>query len=443
VGKLFGTDGVRGVANSELTPELALRLGRAAATVLRRSERGRILIARDTRASGTLLEAALSAGIQSAGVDVVYCGVLPTPAVAFLVTDVSADAGAMISASHNPAEDNGIKFFGADGYKLSDATEAEIEAGVDAQAQAVTGAGVGRAEALVDADSRYVAHALGALEGRSLGGLRVVLDCANGAAFRASPAALRKAGAEVIVVGGEPDGMNINVDCGSTHPEMLAGAVVEHRAHAGLAHDGDADRLIAVDEAGKVVDGDAIIAALAVELQEQKGLTGDLVVGTVMCNLGFRKAMDGRGIKLIETPVGDRYVIEAMREHGAVIGGEQSGHVIFADHSTTGDGLITGLRLLARMASSGKPLSELASIVEKFPQVLVNVAVERPGRVGDCLPVWEVVAKEEAGLDGDGRILVRASGTEPVVRVMVEASDESSAGSAAGRIAAVIEKEMS
>jgi phosphoglucosamine mutase len=400
------------------------------------------LIARDTRASGTLLEAALSAGIQSAGVDVIYCGVLPTPAVAFLVTDVSADAGAMISASHNPAGDNGIKFFGADGYKLSDATEAKIEAGLDAEAGAVTGADVGRAESLSDAESRYIAHALGGLEGRSLEGLRVVLDCANGSAFSTSPAALRKAGAEVIIVAGEPDGTNINVDCGSTHPEVLAKAVVEHRAHVGLAHDGDADRLIAVDEAGGVVDGDSIIAALALELKEQGKLAGDLVVGTVMCNLGFRKAMDGRGIKLVETPVGDRYVIEAMREHGAAIGGEQSGHVIFADHSTTGDGLITGLRLLARMASTGKPLSELATIVEKFPQVLLNVRVERPGRVGDCLEVWEAVAKEEASLDGDGRILVRASGTEPVVRVMVEASDELTAGSAAGRIAEVIEREM-
>jgi phosphoglucosamine mutase len=443
--RLFGTDGVRGVANTELTPELALGLGRAAAAALRAGEGGprpRVLIVRDPRASGDLLEAALSAGLLSGGADVIRCGVLPTPAAAFLVTDLGAQAAAVISASHNPAADNGIKFFGADGFKLSDAEEDRIERLLRGSRPGLTGDAVGRSSVLDDAEERYVTSVARALDGRSLEGLRVVLDCAHGAAFRTSPMALKRAGAEVIAINVDPDGMNINVGCGSTVPELLTKSTVEHRADVGLAHDGDADRLIAVDEAGNVVDGDAILAILALELEEQGRLAGGLVVTTVMANLGFKTAMAASGIEVIETPVGDRYVIEAMRAHGAVIGGEQSGHLIFGEYSTTGDGIVTGLRLLGRMVSSGKALSELARVVERFPQVLIGVATPDRERLSEATSVWRSVEEVRRRLGERGRVLVRPSGTEPLVRVMVEAAEEATARSAAEEIAEAVKEAL-
>ena len=443
--RLFGTDGVRGIANLELTPEIALRLGRAAATALRRRsshQRPSVLIVRDTRRSGDLLEAALTAGLLSAGSDVFNCGVLPTPAAAFLGPEQGADAAAVVSASHNPASHNGIKFFGPDGFKLSDAEEEGIEALLDTPGGSALGAEVGRILAFPEAEDRYIAHALRSLDGRRLTNLKVVVDCANGAAVRTSPRALAQAGAEVIAINVDPDGMNINVGCGSTAPEAVAEAVRNHQADVGLSHDGDADRVLAVDSRGELVDGDAIIAILATELKEQGRLPGNIVVTTVMANLGFRLAMAGAGIDLVETAVGDRYVIEAMRRRGAGIGGEQSGHVILADCSTTGDGLITGLRLLGRMASTGRPLSDLAGVVERYPQVLVNVAVADRDALPGATRVWEAVEAVRTRLGDQGRVLVRPSGTESLVRVMVEASDSPTAERAAAAIVDAVVQEL-
>ena len=447
MGRLFGTDGVRGVANLDLTPELALALGRAAATTFRSQHRHpSVVIVRDTRRSGDLLQAALSAGLLSAGCDVVDGGILPTPAAAYLTQALQADAGAVVSASHNPAPDNGIKFFGPDGYKLTDETEKGIEASLDAptvSSGSPTGAEVGRIIACPDAEDSYVAHALASLEGRRLDGMKVVVDCANGAAYRTSPRALGEAGAEVVAINDHPDGMNINVASGSTEPARLAEAVVRLGADAGLAHDGDADRVLAVDASGRLVDGDAIIAILARELAEAGRLPGNRVVTTVMANLGFRLAMAAAGIDVEETAVGDRYVIEAMRRTGAGIGGEQSGHVILADCSTTGDGLITALRLLGRMAATGKPLSELAAIVERYPQVLVNVPVKDRESLGTATGVWTEVDRVREALGTQGRVLVRPSGTESLVRVMVEASEASAAQQAAAAIVEAVERELS
>ncbi len=437
MGKLFGTDGVRGVANTQLTPDLVLRLGRAAARELTGGrKRSRVVVARDTRISGPMIQAALSAGVMSAGAEVVDAGVLPTPGVAFLVKLLGAQAGAVISASHNPFQDNGIKFFGADGFKLSDAEEARIEELVNSDS---AGTRTGANETLADAERLYVKHALEALERRSLGGLRIVLDCSNGAAYCTSPEAFRQAGAEVTVLNDDPDGVNINLRCGSQHLEGLVERVKATGADLGLAHDGDADRVIAVDEQGTVVDGDGLIAALAIELKEAGQLSGNLVVSTVMANLGFRKAMAEAGIELVETPVGDRYVLEAMRERGAAIGGEQSGHVIFSRFSTTGDGLITGLRIAGRMVSSGRKLSELAEVVQKFPQVLLNVTVADARQAGGSPALAEAVRRAQEELGDRGRVLVRPSGTEPLVRVMVEAQDLETANAIAGELAGLIE----
>ena len=440
VPRLFGTDGVRGIANLELTPSIALDLGRAAATAFRSQHtRPAVLIVRDTRRSGDLLEAALSAGLMSAGSDVLACGVLPTPAAAFLATDLRTDAGAVVSASHNPADHNGIKFFGPDGFKLTDDQEAHIEALLTGEVPpAVVGAEVGTISVLPDAEDRYVAHALRSLGGRRLDGLKIVVDCANGAAFRTSPRALAEAGAEVIAINDVPDGMNINVGCGSTDLRPVAEAVLGYGADLGLAHDGDADRVLAVDATGALVDGDAIIAILALELKEANRLPGDLVVTTVMANLGFRLAMAGAGIGLVETAVGDRYVIEAMRQRGIGIGGEQSGHVILADCSTTGDGLITGLRLAGRVMATGRRLAELATVVERYPQVLVNVPVRNREALPGAEGVWKAVAAVKASLGELGRVLVRPSGTEAVVRVMVEAGDQATADEAAATIVAAV-----
>lgn len=437
MGKLFGTDGVRGVANSQLSPDLVLRLGRAAVRELGSGvDRPRIVIARDTRISGPMLRSALAAGAMSAGADVLDAGVLPTPAVAYLVRHLQAQAGAVISASHNPFADNGIKFFGGDGYKLTDEQEARIEAVLELEA---FGSQVGSLSRPGDAERLYVESALGCLQGRSLDGLRLVLDCSNGAAYRTSPKAFRRAGVHVTVLSDRPNGVNINANCGS---QVLGGLVKKVRsmgADLGLAHDGDADRVIAVDEQGTVVDGDCLIAALALELKEQGRLPGNRVVTTVMANLGFRRAMAAAGIEVSETPVGDRYVLETMRATGAAIGGEQSGHLIFADHSTTGDGLITGLRLAARMVDTGRKLSDLAAVVEKFPQVLVNVRVADASQAGTSPLLLEAVREVEAELGDGGRVLVRPSGTEPLVRVMVEAQDEAIASAIAERLAGTIE----
>lgn len=427
---------MRGVANSQLTPDLAVRLGRAAARVLAGTgARQRVVIARDTRISGPMIQSALAAGFMSAGVDVVDAGVLPTPAVAFLVKVLGARAGAVISASHNPFSDNGIKFFGADGFKLTDGQEERIEALVDA------GSGddrPGTIESWAGAGELYVSHALQSLEGRRLDGLRIVLDCSHGAAFTTSPEAFRRAGAEALVLNAEPDGVNINAGCGSQHLKGLADRVRQSEAHLGLAHDGDADRVIAVDERGRVVDGDGLIAALAIELKEAERLSGNLVVSTVMANLGFRRAMATAGIDLAETPVGDRYVLETMRHRGAAIGGEQSGHVIFSEFSTTGDGLITGLRLAGLMASTGRALSDLAAVVERFPQVLLNVRVADARQAGASPELAQAVEQARRDLGDSGRVLVRPSGTEPLVRVMVEARDMETAESVAKSLAAVI-----
>ncbi|MBA3745487.1 phosphoglucosamine mutase [Sporichthya sp.] len=436
--RLFGTDGVRGVANVDLTAELAMDLSAAAARVLsaHRSGGGRPLavVGRDPRASGEFLEAAVVAGLASAGTDVVRLGVLPTPGVAWLTAMLNADLGVMLSASHNPAPDNGIKFFARGGHKLPDATEDEIAALLDADWQRPTGGDVGRVRDETDAARRYLDFLLTTVPNR-LDGITVVIDCANGAASEIAPVALRAAGAEVHILHSEPDGLNINLACGSTHPEDLMAAVKAHGAHAGLAFDGDADRCLAVDAEGNLVDGDQILAVLALAMKESGHLADDTVVVTVMSNLGFRLAMTEAGVKVIDTAVGDRYVLEAMRAGGYTLGGEQSGHVVMLEHATTGDGLLTALHLLARMAATGQSLAELAALMTRLPQVLINVkGVNRSG-VGDNPDLAEAVAAAEAELGSSGRVLLRPSGTEPLVRVMVEAASADQAQAVADRLA--------
>ena len=440
MGRLFGTDGVRGRFGEDLTTELARDLGRAAVVVLARyqPDTPRLVIGRDTRASGEELEGALVEGITAAGGDVHLVGVEPTPAVAFLTTALSAGAGVVISASHNPPEDNGIKFFGPFGFKLSDDLEDEIEAEMGRDG------GIGRAGAVLDLPPDapdYLDHVVSAAEAR-LDGLRVIVDCANGAASRVAPEALRRLGADVYPIFAEPDGWNINVDCGALHPDVVAGAVRAAGADAGVAHDGDADRALFADADGAVIDGDQVLAACAIAMKAQGRLTGDVVVATVMSNLGLRVAMDAAGIRLVHAPVGDRYVLEQMQEHGAVLGGEQSGHVIFREHATTGDGLITAVRFLSLARRTGVSVAELASAVRRFPQVLVNVEVGRRAALEDVEDVTAAVRAAEAELGETGRVLVRASGTEPLVRVMVEAETEElarrHADELAGRVRAAL-----
>ena len=440
MGKYFGTDGVRGRFGEDLTIELATSLGHAAATVLGRGHRHpRVLIGRDTRASGEPLEQALIAGIARAGGEALLAGVIPTPAVAHLTHIYDCQAGAVISASHNPSPDNGIKFFGPNGMKLPDAIEDDIESvlehgnGDDDEA--------GHAESLPDAEERYLSFLL---EGAtSLEGLRVVVDGANGAAFHVAPEAYRRAGADVIAIAVDPDGSNINDGVGSTHPEQAQEVVLAHKAHVGIAHDGDADRLIAIDERGQLVDGDQILAICALEAQARDALPGNAVVSTIMANLGFRKAMAAAGIEVVETGVGDRYVLEAMLERGITIGGEQSGHLIFLDRHTTGDGVMTALRLLGVMAATGKPLSELAQAAPRAPQVLLNVKDVQKEGLDSAAAVWDEVKRVEAKLGDNGRVVLRASGTEPVIRVMVEATTEEAASSAAERIAKAVRDTLS
>ncbi len=443
--RLFGTDGVRGLANAELTPELALALGRAAVAVLEREQAGHplVMVGRDPRASGLLLENALVAGILSAGGDVLLAGVLPTPAIAFLTRHCRASAGAMISASHNPMPDNGIKFFGPKGFKLPDALEDRIEAALSLEGQGAprpVGAAVGSARPARDAADAYLDHLLEGVP--DLGGLQVVVDCANGAAAKVAPEAYRRAGARVTAMAADPDGRNINHGCGSNHPEGLREEVVRSGAAVGLAHDGDADRLVAVDERGELIDGDVILAIAALDERERGGLPTGTVVTTVMTNLGFRHAMAEHDIEVVQTAVGDRYVLETMLAGGHTLGGEQSGHIIFLDRATTGDGILTALRLLGIMARSRRPLSELALVMRRLPQVLVNVRVAARELLRSSEVTWRAVSEEEARLGERGRVLVRASGTEPLVRVMVEAETLDEAQAVTQRIAAVIEREL-
>ncbi len=446
--RLFGTDGVRGLANdTNMTADSALRLAQAAARVLPTpvtddGERPVAVVGRDPRASGEFLSAAVVAGLASSGIDVFDAGVVPTPAVAFLTADLSADFGVMLSASHNAMPDNGIKFFARGGHKLPDTVEDEIEAAMAQEPLRPTGADVGRVTAMEDGGSRYVRHLLDAVEQR-LDGLTVVIDAAHGAASEVSPEAFRLAGATVHVIGARPDGLNINDGCGSTHPEDLQAAVLEHGADVGIAHDGDADRCLAVDAAGQIVDGDQIMAVLATALKERGRLVDDVLVATVMSNLGLIRSMERAGITVVQAGVGDRYVLEAMRGGGYSLGGEQSGHVILQEHATTGDGVLTGLMLVGRMAETGRPLAELTGVMTRMPQVLINVKDVDKNRVDGDEGVLAAVAREEGGLASAGRVLLRKSGTEPVVRVMVEADSHERAQASAERLAGVVRERLS
>ena len=465
MGRLFGTDGVRGVAGEDLTSQLAMDLATAAAGMLQEmraatasSNGGRLVavVGRDPRASGEFLEAAVVAGLAGAGVDVLRLGVIPTPGVAYLTAALGADLGVMLSASHNPAPDNGIKLFARGGFKLPDAAEDEIEARMR---QGRTGrppvGGFGRVRDAAGERERYLAHLLASQTGTgelsaahtasavgrgtaTLTGMRVVVDCAHGAASALAPELLRRAGAEVVAIGAEPDGENINADCGSTHLETLSAAVTKHGADAGIAHDGDADRCLAVDATGEIIDGDQILAVLALELKARGMLAGDTVVATVMSNLGFRKAMAKAGITVVETAVGDRYVLEAMRAGQFVLGGEQSGHIIMLGHATTGDGMLTALHLLAAAARQRIALADLARVMTRYPQVLVNVAGVDKERAARSPELAAAVAAAQAELGAAGRVLVRPSGTEPAVRVMVEAADHEHAQRLADGLAAAI-----
>jgi phosphoglucosamine mutase len=473
MGRLFGTDGVRGVAGDDLTGPLAMDLALATVAVLRDTgafaaaekagRRPAAVVGRDPRASGEFLEAAVVAGLAGAGVDVLRLGVIPTPAVAYLTGELSAELGVMLSASHNPAPDNGIKLFARGGFKLPDAVEDKIEDRLTAgrrepgrepdpdsgryssPGEGPPAGGFGRVTDAAAECERYKDHLLASLatgqsaRGRApLAGLTVVVDCANGAAFDVAPRVLYRAGAEVIVIGAEPDGLNINAGCGSTHLDALSAAVLKHGADAGIAHDGDADRCLAVGADGEVIDGDQILAVLALALSDIGRLPGNTVVGTVMANLGFRVAMRDAGITVVETSVGDRYVLEAMRAGKFTLGGEQSGHIIMLDHATTGDGLLTALHLLATTARQGVPLAELAAVMTKYPQVLVNVPGVDKARVAASPALAAAVAAAEQELGPTGRVLVRPSGTEPAVRVMVEAPDHSQAQQVADRLAAAV-----
>ncbi|MBF7083414.1 phosphoglucosamine mutase [Desulfallas sp. Bu1-1] len=425
--RLFGTDGVRGIANKDLTPELAYRLGRAGAHVLAGGNAGkRLVVGRDTRISGDMLEAALSAGICSAGVDVLSAGYIPTPAVAFLTRDLGAAGGVVISASHNPVEDNGIKFFGPSGYKLTGDKEQQIEELVTGpgleNVPSPVGGGVGRIHRVSDAEDRYVAFLKGTIP-VDLKGLKIVVDCANGAAYRVSPRVLAELGAEVIPIFNHPDGVNINEGCGSTHPEKLMETVVQTGADLGLAHDGDADRLVAVDHTGNLVDGDQIMVICARYLKSRNRLAKNTVVVTVMSNMGLHLAMREAGIEVLQTKVGDRYVVEELLRSGAVFGGEQSGHILFLDHSPSGDGILTALQLLTVVKTTGRSLAELAAQMERLPQLLENVRVEDKHRVMASPVLARSIRDMEQRLAGQGRILVRPSGTESLVRVMAEGRD--------------------
>jgi phosphoglucosamine mutase len=446
--QLFGTDGVRGIANEEpMTPETVVKLGRAFAHLFKTpGARRSVVIGKDTRLTGYMLETALTAGITSMGVDVLLVGPLPTPGIAFITRSLRADAGVVISASHNPFEDNGIKFFSGDGMKLPDALEAQIEEMI------ATGAidqvrprarEIGKAFRINDAGGRYIEFAKNAFPKRlTLRGLRIVVDCAHGATYRVSPTVLQELGAEVVALNVAPDGLNINAGCGSLHPEVLQKAVLEYRADVGFTHDGDGDRVLVVDERGGLVDGDQILALCALDLKAERRLAGETVVATVMSNAGLEVALRRAGIRLIRTPVGDRSVLEEMLRGGYTLGGEQSGHIIFSEHNTTGDGIVTALQVLAAMRRVAKPLSELAGCMTRFPQILENVRVQRREDLGALAGVQSRIRQAEAALEGAGRILVRFSGTEPLVRVMVEGPDEGVTRQWALEIAAAVRESL-
>ena len=441
--KLFGTDGVRGRANSwPMTAELALRLGAAAGRYFRRdgSAAHRVVIGKDTRLSGYMLENALTAGFCSTGMNVLLLGPVPTPAVGFLTKSMRADVGVMISASHNPHQDNGIKFFGPDGFKLSDAAEAEIEELVEGEVQPAKPENIGRAKRIEDGRGRYEEFVKTSFPtGLRLDGLKVVVDCANGAAYRTAPEVLWELGAEVIPIGTAPNGTNINDRCGSTHTETAAEAVVTHGAHVGIALDGDADRIMIIDEAGQVADGDQIMALLAARWAAEGRLTGGALVATVMSNLGLERFLEGRGLRLERTAVGDRYVVERMREGGFNLGGEQSGHIVMTDYATTGDGLVAGLQFLAEMVRTGKPASELTRSFATVPQMLKNVRFTAGARPLDVESVQAVIRASEARIEGLGRILIRKSGTEPLIRVMAECEDEALLAAVVDEIVGAVE----
>ncbi len=446
--RLFGTDGVRGVANVHpMTAEVAMQLGRALAYLIRNGpHRHRVIIGKDTRLSGYMLEQALAAGITSMGVDVWLTGPLPTPGISNLTTSMRADAGAVISASHNPYQDNGIKFFWRDGFKLPDETEAKLEELLSTGAMDAirpTADNIGRAFRLEDARGRYIVFLKATFPRElTLEGMTIVVDCANGAAYKTAPSVLEELGAKVISLGVSPDGKNINEKCGALHPEGLARAVVEHGAHLGLALDGDADRLIVVDEKGKVVDGDAIMAICTGNLVAREELKKKTLVATVMSNIGLERAVARWGVKVARTRVGDRYVVEEMRKHGYNLGGEQSGHLLFLDHSTTGDGTLAALQLLAVMCREGKPLSELASIFEPVPQTLLNVVVKEKRELGELPEVMKVIQSVEQRLGNAGRVLVRFSGTEPKVRILIEGEDAARNEAYAREIAEALSKSL-
>jgi phosphoglucosamine mutase len=446
VGRLFGTDGVRGLANRDLTAELALDLAVAAAHVLGdvgafQGHRPTAVVGRDPRASGEFLAAAVMAGLASAGVDVVDLSVFPTPGVAFLTEVMNVDLGVMISASHNPMPDNGIKFFARGGHKLADDVEDAIERRMGEAWDRPTGASVGRIRRESKPVDRYIEHLLDSMPNR-LDGLKVVVDCAHGAAYSVAPAALRRAGADVVTIGADPDGININDGIGSTHLGPLQAAVLEHGAAVGVALDGDADRCLAVDADGQALDGDQILAILALSMRESGRLREDTVVVTVMSNLGFRLAMEREGLSVVETGVGDRYVLEAMAAGAFSLGGEQSGHVVMSDYATTGDGVLTALHLLARMAAVGKPVAELAAVMDRLPQVLINVPDVDKSRVGDSEALRLAVEAATNQLGATGRVLLRPSGTEQLVRVMVEAPTQAEAQAVAERLSAVVRAEL-
>ncbi len=450
--KLFGTDGIRGVANQDpMTAEVALRLGRAVARRFRHAGRpGRIVIGKDTRLSGYMLESALEAGIVSAGADVMLVGPLPTPGIAFITWSMRADAGVVISASHNPFQDNGIKLFAADGFKLPDEVEAELERNMSelvSESTPMRGAipeGIGRAVRIEDAGGRYVQFLKNVFpKERTLDGIKIVVDCANGAAYQVAPQVFEELGADVVAIGVDPNGRNINDRCGAMHPEIMADEVRRSGAALGIALDGDADRVILVDEKGQIVDGDQIMAILGTRMLAADRLPGRTVVATVMSNLGLERALSDRGGTLMRTAVGDRYVVEAMREHGLILGGEQSGHIVFLDHATTGDGTVAALRVLAVMIEEGRPLSELAgTAMVRYPQVLVNFAVTRKRPLEDLPAVCKVISQVENALGVEGRVVVRYSGTEAKARVMIEGTDETTIRAHADEIARVIQQSL-
>lgn len=445
MGKYFGTDGVRGVANSELTPELAFKLGRFGGYVLTKdTDRPRVLIGRDTRISGHMLEGALVAGLLSIGAEVMRLGVISTPGVSYLTKALSADAGVMISASHNPVADNGIKFFGNDGFKLSDEQEEEIEKLMDLPEDTLprpTGGDLGQVNDYFEGGQKYLSYLKQTVD-EEFTGLHVALDCAHGATSSLATHLFADLDADISTMGATPNGLNINDGVGSTHPEALAAFVKEKGADVGLAFDGDGDRIIAVDENGNIVDGDQILYICGTYLKEQGRLKHATVVSTVMSNLGYYKALEAKGLNSAQTAVGDRYVVEEMKKGGYNLGGEQSGHIIFLDYNTTGDGLLTGLQLVNIMKATNKPLSELAAEMKKYPQKLVNVKVTDKHHVTENEKVAAIIAKVEEEMDGNGRILVRPSGTEPLVRVMAEAPTQEQCDQYVQRICAVVEEEM-